>query len=129
MADEIESEDKKFQKELISGTSALVLLSVLNSANEATEPMYGYQIAKLIQSQGEEVPMLKQGTLYPVLRSLESSQLVKSWVEPSISGPPRRYYQITDAGRKTLERWKKIWSEMTTFVDAIVKGVSHDQER
>ena len=99
MVDEIESEDKKFQKELISGTSALVLLSVLNDANEAIEPMYGYQIAKLIQSHGEDVPMLKQGTLYPVLRSLESSHLVESWVEPSVSGPPRRYYRSTDAGR------------------------------
>ena len=125
---EIELEDKKFQKELIAGTSALVLLSVLDNADDATEPMYGYQIAKLIQSQGEDVPMLKQGTLYPVLRSLESSHLLQSLVEPSVSGPPRRYYQITDAGRTTLERWKEMWRQMTTFVDAIMKGESHDQE-
>ena len=39
MVDEIESADKKFQKELISGTSALVLLSVLNVANDAAEPL------------------------------------------------------------------------------------------
>jgi len=125
MPDEIESEDKKFQKELISGISALVLLSVLNDA--ASEPMYGYQIAKLIQPQ-EDIPWLKQGALYPVLRSLESSNLLQSWVEPSVSGPPRRYYQITDSGRKTLERWKKMWSQMTTFVDAVMKGESYDQE-
>ena len=126
MVDEIESADKKFQKELISGTSALVLLSVLNNA---TEPMYGYQVAKLIEGQREVVPMLKQGALYPVLRSLESSGLLQSEVEPSVSGPPRRYYQITDPGRKTLERWKEMWNQMRTFVDAIMKGESHDQER
>ena len=103
MVDEIESADKKFQKELISGTSALVLLSVLNDANDAAEPMYGYQIAKLIHSQGEDIPMLKEGALYPVLRSLENSHLLVSRVEPSVSGPPRRYYRITDEGRKTLE--------------------------
>ena len=129
MVDEIESADKKFQKELISGTSALVLLSVLNDADDAAEPMYGYQIAKLIHSQGEDIPMLKEGALYPVLRSLENSHLLTSRVEPSVSGPPRRYYRITDEGRKTLERWENIWSQMTAFVDAIVKGESHDQER
>ena len=125
MVDDIELADKKFQKELISGTSALVLLSILN---DATEPMYGYQIAKLIEGQKEEIPMLKQGALYPVLRSLESSHLLQSLVEPSVSGPPRRYYQITDEGRTTLERWKEMWRQMTTFVDAIMKGESHDQE-
>jgi PadR family transcriptional regulator PadR len=91
--------------------------------------MYGYQIAKLIEGQSVNVPMLKQGALYPVLRSLESSGLLGSRVEPSVSGPPRRYYQITDPGRKTLERWKEMWDQMRTFVDAIMKGESDDQER
>jgi PadR family transcriptional regulator PadR len=126
MVDEIESADKKFQKELISGTSALVLLSVLNNA---TEPMYGYQVAKLIEGQREEVPMLKQGALYPVLRSLEGSGLLQSEVEPSVSGPPRRYYRITDAGRSTLKRWRETWDQMRSFVDTIMKGESNDQER
>ena len=126
MVDEIESADKKFQKELISGTSALVLLSVLNNA---TEPMYGYQVAKLIEGQREEVPMLKQGALYPVLRSLEGSGLLQSEVEPSVSGPPRRYYRITDAGRSTLKRWREMWDQMRSFVDTIMKGESNDQER
>ncbi|MCX5998628.1 MAG: PadR family transcriptional regulator [Chloroflexi bacterium] len=125
MVDEIESADKKFQKELISGTSALVLLSVLNNA---TEPMYGYQVAKLIEGQREDVPMLKQGALYPVLRSLEGSGLLQSEVEPSVSGPPRRYYQITDAGRSTLKRWREMWDQMRSFVDTIMKGESDDQE-
>ena len=123
--DEIESADKKFQKELTSGISALVLLSVLYGA---AEPMYGYQIAKLIDSQRENLPMLKQGALYPVLRSLEVSGLLESQVEPSVSGPPRRYYRITDQGRKTLERWKDLWGRMKTFVDCIMEGESDDQK-
>jgi PadR family transcriptional regulator, regulatory protein PadR len=120
------SADQKFQKELTAGIAALVLLSILQ---DAAEPMYGYQIAKLIESQKEDIPMLKQGALYPVLRSLESSGLLESEVEPSISGPPRRYYQITESGRETLERWKRMWDQMRTFVDAIMKGEPDDQER
>lgn len=122
--EEIESADKKFQKELTSGISALVLLSVVSTA---TGPMYGYQIAKLIDGQKANLPMLKQGALYPVLRSLEASGLLESQVEPSVSGPPRRYYSITGSGRKTLERWKDMWNRTEEFVDDIMKGESNDK--
>jgi PadR family transcriptional regulator PadR len=111
--------DKKFQKELNSGTVALVLLGVLG---RATEPMYGYQIAKHVDAAGADVPMMKQGALYPVLRSLESSGLLESRVEPSVSGPPRRYYVITEAGREALDRWTRIWRRTRTFVDGTLKG-------
>ncbi len=123
--EEIESADKKFQKELVSGVAALVLLSTLG---EATEPMYGYQIAKVIDGQAEDAPVLKQGALYPVLRSLESSGLLESHVEPSASGPPRRYYRITEAGRTTLARWRTMWDQMRTFVDTVMKGDGHGQD-
>ena len=111
--------DRKFQKDLNAGIAALVLLGVLS---RAAEPMYGYQIARLIEEGREEVPTIKQGTLYPVLRSLESSGMLESEVEPSISGPPRRYYQITEDGRNTLERWRKIWNQTKTLVDTVAEG-------
>ena len=114
-----DNSDRKFQKDLNAGISALVLLSVLN---RATEPMYGYQIAKLIEEGREEFPSIKQGTLYPVLRSLESSGLLESEVEPSISGPPRRYYRITEDGRNTMERWRRIWNQTKTLVDTVAEG-------
>ncbi|MCX5800148.1 MAG: PadR family transcriptional regulator [Candidatus Eisenbacteria bacterium] len=117
--------DKKFQKELNSGTAALVLLSVLDNA---TEPMYGYQIAKHIESDRKQVPMMKQGAFYPVLRSLEDSGLLDSRVEPSVSGPPRRYYGITYAGRQTLARWREIWDQTKGFVDTMLQGVPDDKE-
>ena len=113
--------DKKFQKELNAGTAAVVLLSILDRADK---PMYGYQIAKYIETSIENMPMT-QGALYPVLRSLESSSLLESEVEPSVSGPPRRYYKITESGRGTLKRWTEIWSQTEVFVDTILEG-EHD---
>ena len=110
---------KKFKKELSSGTTALVMLSVLD---QAAEPMYGYQIAKFIGAGREDVPTVKQGALYPVLRSLEASGLLASQVEPSVSGPPRRYYTITSAGRETLEQWKAIWYSTKDFVETVLNG-------
>jgi PadR family transcriptional regulator PadR len=110
---------KKFQKELNSGTASLVLLGVLDRAKES---MYGYQIAKLIESHDESVQMMKQGALYPVLRSLENSGLLGSHVDPSVSGPPRRYYKITKAGQETLKAWIEIWDQTKSFVDTILTG-------
>jgi PadR family transcriptional regulator PadR len=112
---------KKFQKEMNSGTASLVLLSVMAKAEA---PMYGYQIAKHLAERSTSTPM-KQSALYPVLRSLEKNALLTSKVEPSVSGPPRRYYQITNEGRETLTLWIEIWSEMKNFVDNILEGESH----
>jgi len=112
--------DRKFQKELHAGIVSLVLLSVMGRSGE---PSYGYQIAKEIDARRKTVPMIKQGALYPVLRSLENSGLLESSVEPSVSGPPRRYYRITDGGRRALERWRSIWEETRSFVDSTLKGI------
>jgi len=116
---DISASTRKFQKELNSGTSSLVLLSVLN---RSPEPMYGYQIAKMLEESGPDIPMMKQGTLYPVLRSLEENSLLESMVEPSVSGPPRRYYKITEDGRAALTEWLELWKQTKKFVDAILKG-------
>jgi len=118
----ISDANKKFQKELNSGTASLVLLSVLDRAKE---PMYGYQIAKLIEAHDESVQMMKQGALYPVLRSLETSGLLESYVDPSITGPPRRYYKVTKLGQETLNAWAKIWNQTKTFVDNLLEEKEH----
>lgn len=110
---------KKFQKELNAGIASLVLLSVLENSQE---PMYGYQIAKLLDDYSGDASFMKQGALYPVLRQLESSGLLESKVEPSVSGPPRRYYEITKEGRETLVIWQGVWKQMKSFVDRAIKG-------
>jgi PadR family transcriptional regulator, regulatory protein PadR len=107
----------KFHKELSAGIVSLVLLGVLARARE---PMYGYQIAKRLEETGEGVLSGKQSALYPVLRSLESSGLLESLVEPSVSGPPRRYYRITALGRRVLRDWKAGWSATRDFVDSVL---------
>ena len=110
---------KKFQKELNAGIASLVLLSVLE---KSTEPMYGYQIAKLLEDYSGDASFMKQGALYPVLHSLENGGLLESKVEPSVSGPPRRYYEITVEGKETLFVWQGGWKQMKSFVDKAIKG-------
>ena len=110
---------KKFQKEMNAGIASLVLLSVLDKSDE---PMYGYQIAKLLEEYSGDASFMKQGALYPVLHSLENSGLLESKVEPSVSGPPRRYYEITNDGHETLAVWQAVWKQMKSFVDRAIKG-------
>jgi PadR family transcriptional regulator PadR len=109
---------RKFQKELNSGLVALVLLSILDRARE---DLYGYQIAKQLQGEAGDDAIVKQGALYPVLRTMSSQGLLTSRVVPSIAGPPRRYYRITDLGRGTLARWLEIWTRTRGFVDATTR--------
>jgi PadR family transcriptional regulator PadR len=57
-----------------------------------------------------------------VLRSLNALGLLESRVEASAFGPPRRYYAITDEGRKALGEWQFAWRDMREFVDDALKA-------
>ncbi len=111
---------RKFQKELSAGTVSLALLAVLGAARE---PMYGYQIAKRLEQYGDGVLSGKQSALYPVLRNLGAGGLLDSHVEPSVAGPPRRYYRITDAGREVLRQWVAAWRATRDSVDSVLEGL------
>jgi len=117
--DALDAPLKKFQKELSAGTVSLALLAVLGRARE---PMYGYQIAKTLEHSGEGVLTGKQSALYPVLRNLESAGLLDSFIEPSMAGPPRRYYRITVAGREVLHAWVAAWRATRDSVDSVLQG-------
>ena len=112
---------KKFQKELSAGTVSLALLAVVAAS---AEPLYGYQIAKRLEQTGDGVLAGKQSALYPVLRNLEGAGLLDSFVEPSVSGPPRRYYRATPAGRDALVDWSAAWRATRDSLDAVLKDAA-----
>ena len=112
---------RKFHKELSAGTVSLALLAVVAAS---TEPMYGYKIAKRLEQLGDGVLAGKQSALYPVLRNLEGAGLLDSYVEPSVSGPPRRYYRATAAGRDGLTDWTAAWRATRDSLDAVLKEAS-----
>jgi PadR family transcriptional regulator, regulatory protein PadR len=114
-----EGQGRKFQKDLNSGLVALVLLAVLE---RSPEDLYGYEIAKRLQKANEGDALFKEGTIYPVLRTLSATGLLTSRIVPSYSGPPRRYYRITDEGRAVLQQWNGIWRQTRDFVDRFVEG-------
>ena len=86
--------------------------------------MYGYQIAKRLEALGDRVLAGKQSALYPVLRNLEAAGLLASHTAPSDAGPPRRYYRITDTGRRSLQHRAKAWTATRDAVDSVLEEVN-----
>jgi PadR family transcriptional regulator PadR len=113
-----DSNERKFQKELNGGLVGLVLLAVLA---ESDEDLYGYEIAKRLAHANDGTSIFKEGTIYPVLRALSAGDLLTSRIVPSYSGPPRRYYRITEQGRSVLAEWKVIWASTRDFVDRFIE--------
>ena len=113
-----DSSGRKFQKDLNGGLVGLVLLAILD---QSTEDLYGYEIAKRLASANEGTSIFKEGTIYPVLRALSAANLLTSRIVPSYSGPPRRYYRITDQGRSVLAQWSAIWAGTRNFVDRFIE--------
>ncbi|MGA1848332.1 MAG: PadR family transcriptional regulator [Thermoplasmatota archaeon] len=111
--------DEKFEKELVTGLISLILLAITNNSRE---PMYGYQIAKQMEVGNMTNVQLKQGTIYPVLRTMEKKGLLKSEIKASESGPPRKYYKITKKGQDKLEVWVMAWQDTSGFVNSVLGG-------
>ncbi len=104
----------KINKELSKGSNALLVLSVL-----ARGDSYGYQIVKVIENASQEVFVMNEGTLYPILHSLETEKYVESyWCEAE--GRKRKYYKITDKGRKQLVEKEKEWKVFSTAVEKVL---------
>ncbi|WP_299707184.1 PadR family transcriptional regulator [uncultured Pontibacter sp.] len=63
-----------------------------------------------------------EGTLYPLLTRLKNAGLLDySWVE-STSGPPRKYYTLTETGRTFLEQLRETWGELVASTEFIIQN-------
>ncbi len=104
------------KKELTKGSSALLVLSVIEN-----EDMYGYRIIKEIQNRSEDVFSFKEGTLYPILHSFEKEGYVSAYWTASEHGRKRKYYHITDKGKKVLAKSKEEWEVYSSAVKKVIK--------
>jgi DNA-binding PadR family transcriptional regulator len=92
-------------KALLKGNTQTLILSLLNQKN-----MYGYEIIKKLEIRSNELFNLKEGTLYPILHSLEKSKYIESYWEKTETKRKRKYYKITENGKKELGKRKNQWN-------------------
>jgi PadR family transcriptional regulator, regulatory protein PadR len=80
------------------------------------EPLYASDIINALK---EAKMIVVEGTLYPLLTRLKNSGLLTYRWEESTQGPPRKYYELTDSGRKFLGELEISWSELVEAVEKI----------
>ena len=107
----------EFDKTLLAGSTGMLLLKLLEQ-----EDMYGYQMIEELARRSNDVFQMKEGTLYPILHALEQKGYITARDEPSAAGRPRRYYHLTDAGRKRLQEKETEWNAYTRAVGKVLKG-------
>ena len=101
--------------ELKRGSIQLCLLALL-----AKDEKYGFQILHELREKSNGFFDLKEGTLYPALRRLEERGFVEShWIEQD-RGMPRKYYRLTDRGRRALVEALEIWDAMTRGAENVL---------
>ncbi len=91
-------------KDLTAASSSALLLSILAGGDS-----YGYQILQSVRELSEEQIAWTDGMLYPVLHRLESRRLISSYWKNAPSGRRRKYYRITEPGRKALAAERDQW--------------------
>lgn len=112
--------------EMLRGNVPTLVLSALSNG-----PQHGYAIAQEINTRTRNALKFKQGTLYPVLHTLEREGLVAGEWRHDTGARPRLVYAITEAGRAELARrvhaWKTFAQAMDTMVGDPLGGTSYEQ--
>jgi DNA-binding PadR family transcriptional regulator len=107
----------KISKELINGSTSTLILSLLEE-----KTMYGYELIKEIDKRSNGIFEFKEGTLYPLLHSLESDGYLESYWDNRDGNRKRKYYSITDKGKKGLADKKEEWTTFSKTVNKIIGG-------
>ena len=97
----------------LHGLLDLCLLGLLDQHRD-----YGLALAGRLETAG--FGSLPGGTLYPALLRLETTGLVTASREPSPTGPPRKYFEITAAGRESLVARRQEWHRFSRRVDGVL---------
>jgi PadR family transcriptional regulator PadR len=116
MVDNTEDRDKTdgrrtISRELRRGSLELIVLHLLEPGEA-----YGYEIVSKLTAETDGALGVTDGTLYPVLYRLERAGFVEVRWETPARGVPRKYYRLTEAGRRELAELTREW---TAFADAM----------
>ena len=99
--------------QLLRGVLDLCLLAVMQEG-----PAYGYEMTKRLRTRG--LAIVGEGSIYPLLGRLERDGLVETYRAASNGGPPRKYYNVSPEGQRTLAEGVSEWRAARDAVDAVL---------
>jgi len=102
------------------GTLALMVLKTL----EIIGPLHGYGIARRIEQTSGDLLAVNYGTLYPALLKLEQEGYISSEWGLSDNNRKAKYYRLTRAGRKQLEKETRDWAQATAILARFLSPAS-----
>ena len=122
---EFDKEVRRHEQLLTSEKQQAVQLAVAEALAKAQgdAAQKEARIAEL-EARSDHTFTLKEGTLYPILHTLEKDGAVKSYEKEAPTGRMRKYYRITRKGLRLLDEKKEEWVEFTHTVNAILAGTS-----
>src|SRR5688572_23181572 len=97
----------RIERELMRGAGPVAILKLLQQSE-----MYGYELVEALTRRSDGVLAMGQSTLYPLLYNLEAKGLIKGDWREADSGRERKYYRLTDKGRKRLAADMKQWQAL-----------------
>ncbi|MFX0071116.1 MAG: PadR family transcriptional regulator [Candidatus Hermodarchaeota archaeon] len=114
---EIRDYVEKFESEINRGISTLCILAVIDSAEKGE--IHGYAILKELEKETNEMLVIEEGTLYPLLRKLEGNGILKS-EKKIVENRIRKVYSITDRGKKIYNHISGFYSKLTEAISPLL---------
>jgi len=102
--------------DLVQGTLDLLILKTL-----ALEPMHGWAISQRSRGVSKEVLQVNQGALYPALHRLEQNGWIKAEWGESENNRKAKYYALTRAGKKYMEKEEANWERLSAAIGLVLK--------
>ena len=102
--------------DLVQGTLDLLILKTIS-----LEPKHGWAIAKRIQQVSGEALQVQQGSLYPALHRLEQQAWIKAEWRANETGRMAKFYSLTRAGRKQLEKELESWTRLSSAINLVIR--------
>lgn len=110
-------EFERWSTEVKRGAASLAILAVLEG-----QTAYGYDIVKQLSDRVSFL-QLEQGTVYPLLRRLEQRELLTSTWNYDDPTKPKKYYGLTNEGRKALDMMMRTWGTLSNEMKQLIEGV------
>lgn len=110
------------ESQLLRGALDMCLLTLL-----IKQPAHGYELVRRLNTAG--FGTVGYGTVYPLLTRMRRLGLVDDGTQDSPTGPPRKVYAVTPAGREALNGWARQWAGFVTTVNTMITQSSTTSRR